>query len=55
MDGRAHLVLAEIDGRTLTVTPLAALDPDGALEVATSRAPDGSLVEVPFVVSLPDS
>ncbi len=52
---QAHLLLAEIDGPTLTVTPVAALGPDGALEAATSRAPDGSLVEVPFLVSLPGS
>jgi tartrate-resistant acid phosphatase type 5 len=52
---QAHLVLAEIDGSTLTVTPVAALGLDGGLEAATSRAPDGSLVEVPFVVFLSDS
>ncbi len=52
---QAHLVLAEIDGPTLTVTPVAALGPDGGLEAATSRASDGSLVEVPFLVSLSGS
>ncbi len=51
---QAHLVLAEIDGPTLTVTPVAALGLDGGPEAATSPAPDGSLVEVPFVVSLPE-
>ncbi len=52
---QAHLLLARVDGRTVTVTPVAALGSDGAPEAVTPRAPDGSLVEVPFVISLSGS
>ncbi|MGY1669138.1 metallophosphoesterase [Geodermatophilus sp. SYSU D00710] len=51
---QAHLLLAHLDGASLTVTPVAALGPDGALESVTPRAPDGSLVEVPLVIPLTD-
>ncbi|MGY1634633.1 metallophosphoesterase [Geodermatophilus sp. SYSU D01186] len=52
-NAQAHLLLARVHDRTLTVTPVAALGPDGALEAVTPRAPNGSVVEVPFRVSLP--
>ncbi|MDK3255773.1 purple acid phosphatase family protein [Blastococcus capsensis] len=47
---QAHLLLARVDGDTLTVTPLTAVGRDGAAERLTPRAPDGAVVEVPFVV-----
>lgn len=51
---QAHLLLARIDGGSMTVTPLAALGPDGDPEAMTPMAPDGSVVEVPFVVTAPE-
>ncbi len=51
---QSHLLLAHLDGPTMTVTPIAALDPDGEPEPMTALSPDHRLVEVPFVVSLED-
>ncbi|SFF47465.1 metallophosphoesterase [Blastococcus tunisiensis] len=51
---QAHLLLARIDGGTMTVTPVAALGPDGRPEPMTPQAPDGAVVEVPFAVPAPD-
>ena len=47
---QAHLLHVRIDGDAMTVRPLAALGPDGRPEPMTARAPDSSVVEVPFVV-----
>jgi hypothetical protein len=51
---QAHLLLGRVDGLTLTVTPIAAIGQDGALEAVTAHTPEGSLHEVPFVVALPE-
>ncbi|SOC50053.1 Calcineurin-like phosphoesterase [Blastococcus aggregatus] len=51
---QAHLLLASIDGGSMTVTPLTALRPDGEPEAMTPQAPEGVVVEVPFVVAAPD-
>ena len=47
---QAHLLHGRVDGDTLTVVPLAGVGPDGTPERMTAQAPDGSVVEVPFVV-----
>ena len=45
-----HLLLARVDGDTLTVTPVSGVAADGSLEPMTPRAPDHTVVEVPFLV-----
>ncbi len=51
---QAHLLLARIDAGSMTVTPIAALGRDGNPQLMTPQAPDGGVVEVPFVVTAPD-
>ncbi|TYP88579.1 metallophosphoesterase [Blastococcus xanthinilyticus] len=48
---QAHLLLARVDGDTLTVQPLSGVAADGSPERMTPRAPDGGVVEVPFTVN----
>ena len=48
---QAHLLLARADATALRITPIAAVGAGGAPETMTPRTPDGSPVEVPFVVA----
>jgi tartrate-resistant acid phosphatase type 5 len=48
---QCHLLLAEIAGGAMTVTPIAGVDADGRRQPMTALSPDGDVVEVPFVVT----
>ena len=52
--GQSHLLLAHVDGRALTVTPMAGLGDDGRPQAMTPMDPGNHVVEVPFVVPAPD-
>lgn len=45
-----HLLHVRVGARRLEVTPLSGLDPDGTPHPMTTLAPDGTVVETPFVV-----
>ncbi|WP_249522144.1 purple acid phosphatase family protein [Modestobacter marinus] len=47
---QSHVLLAEVDGDRLTVTPLSGLTEDGRPQPMTALSRDGEVVEVPFVV-----
>jgi len=49
---QSHVLLAQIDGESMTVTPIASLDSGGAPQPMTAISPSTRVVEVPFVVSL---
>ncbi|MCZ2822828.1 MULTISPECIES: metallophosphoesterase [unclassified Modestobacter] len=47
----SHVLLAEIDGDRLVVTPFSGVAEDGGLQPMTALSPDDGVVEVPFVVT----
>lgn len=49
---QSHVLLAQIDGESMTVTPMASLDAGGAPQPMTAISPATRVVEVPFVVRL---
>lgn len=48
---QSHCLLVEIAGDQLAITPVAAVGPDGQLEVMTALSPDGDILSPPFVVT----
>ncbi|MCZ2807106.1 metallophosphoesterase family protein [Modestobacter sp. VKM Ac-2983] len=48
---QSHVLLAEIDGGRLVVTPFSGIAEDGRLQPMTALSPGDEVVEVPFVVS----
>jgi tartrate-resistant acid phosphatase type 5 len=49
--GQSHLVLAEVDGAELRLTPMSGMLPDGRPHLMGAQTPTHEFVRPPFVVS----